>query len=224
MSIFPVFLVNRLWGFNWQVAFFKYFYPTFDVGFLLLALFTYSLIFHKFHKSELRLMHSGTPTTSSRRSTMDRTSLHRETITDERPPRTEKRLPKTEAGVPTKKLDNDDENEVGRVETVGKVSRFQLFRASKFHTSVLLVLTFVVFLIVPDLTFLFYGILGERESEDLFHACCLSFTFANMTDVLIYLLLHPRVRKELKDMVKSRRKVNASYDLTESSRRLRDER
>ena len=70
----------------------------------------------------------------------------------------------------------------------------------KFYPSFLLVATFVIFLIVPDLTYLFYGIIAQNKSDTLFDACSLSFAFANFTDVIIYLYWQPRVKKQVQNI------------------------
>ena len=81
----------------------------------------------------------------------------------------------------------------------GRTPRANTSRLWKFYgTTIFLVLTFIVFLIIPDLTYLFYGILAQKKSDALFYACSLSYAFANFTDVIIYLYMQPRVRKEVR--------------------------
>lgn len=67
-----------------------------------------------------------------------------------------------------------------------------------YRTTILLVLTFLIFIIVPDMTYLFYVVIAQKKSDGLFYACSLSYAFANFTDVIIYLYMQPRVRKEIK--------------------------
>ena len=70
----------------------------------------------------------------------------------------------------------------------------------KFYPSFLLVATFIIFLIVPDLTYLFYGIIARNTSQALFYACSLSYAVANLTDVIIYLYWQPRVKKQVQNI------------------------
>ena len=104
----------------------------------------------------------------------------------------------TEVGV---SLDNQSDSTIRSPEgTSHAVSTLQIFRASNFYISIVLVSTYIIFLIVPDLVYLLYGVKGDNISETLENACWLAWTVGNLIDFFTYLLMPPRVRKELKVM------------------------
>ena len=151
-------LSHQFLQFDWEDAYFKYFYSIVDFLFIILALITYQYIF-----AELKLSHK------------------RVTI-DTRP-------------TDTKDHDHLQVDEIRRL--TNSATNLPRLTLSRFYPSILLVLTFVIFLIVPDLTYLFYGIVAQKKSDALFFACSLSYAVANFTDVIIYLYMQPRVRKEV---------------------------
>ena len=79
-----------------------------------------------------------------------------------------------------------------------KLTAARIFKGSKFYISILLVSTYILFLMIPDLVFLFQGILKNNETETLENACWLVWAFGNFIDFIIYLLMPPRVKNELK--------------------------
>ena len=81
------------------------------------------------------------------------------------------------------------------------VSSFTLFRKSKFYIPALLVGTFIVFMVVPDLVMLFYGVLGNNMSDTLFDVCMLSYAVSNIADGSIYIFMQPAVISLLKTVV-----------------------
>ena len=145
--------------FDWEDAYFKYFYSIVDVSFIILAVITYQYIFRRLQISNKRLTGGYRPPAS-------------------------------------KDLDQLQLDETRRMTNSSPTN--QRTNLSRFYPTILLVLTFIVFLIVPDLTYLFYGIVAQKKSDALFYACSLSYAFANFTDVIIYLYMQPRVRKEVK--------------------------
>ena len=81
-----------------------------------------------------------------------------------------------------------------------KVTAFQIFRASKFIISVLLVLTYFLFLIIPDWIYLYWVVIRKSTSHIIEDVCQFLWTFGNLTDFFIYLLGPPKVRKAVKKM------------------------
>lgn len=80
-------------------------------------------------------------------------------------------------------------------------SAFYVFRKSRFYVSVLVIFTFLLFIVVPDLVYLFLGIIQGNESEALLATCWISYAIGNLSDWYIYIMLQPRVRKLLKKKV-----------------------
>ena len=75
-------------------------------------------------------------------------------------------------------------------------STMQIFRKSRFYISLLLIVTFLVFMVAPDLTYLFYGIIYKSESEILMTSCWISYAIANLADAYIYIFVQPNVRRK----------------------------
>lgn len=58
----------------------------------------------------------------------------------------------------------------------------------------LIILTFLVFVILPDLVHFFYGILAHNPSVILNIACHISYSLANLLEGVVYIFLLPDVR------------------------------
>lgn len=76
-------------------------------------------------------------------------------------------------------------------------SVYQVFRRSRFYIPVWLISTFIVFMLVPDMTYLFVGIILNQPSDALFFGCWISYALANLIDAWIYIYIQPAVRKLL---------------------------
>lgn len=72
--------------------------------------------------------------------------------------------------------------------TYREESSIQLFEKSRFIVAVYLIGTFMVFTIIPDLTYLFVGINNNNETDLLLAACNILFALSNMADALIYII------------------------------------
>ena len=170
--------------FDWKNAYFKFFYPTFDFCFVILAISTYGYIFTK-HKHSQR-----------RWSTVRRLGTITTLIHD---------------------IHHPQSSTLERQRSV--LTSWKIFRSSKFYSSVLLVLTFVIFLIIPDLLYLFYGMKSDKN-DLLLNICWLSYAFSNFTDVIIYLCMQPRVKREFVELLGIRRQMNrrSTSDTTSSLR------
>ena len=91
-----------------------------------------------------------------------------------------------------------------RVETPSSAAAmysFALLKQTKFYIPMLLVGTFIVFMVVPDMVMLFYGILGETISETLTVSCSISYTISSIADGVIYIFLQPAVMSLLKTSI-----------------------
>jgi len=73
----------------------------------------------------------------------------------------------------------------------------QTFRRSKFFIPVLLILTFLVFIVSADLTFLFVAVIGGKDSSILRAVLAISYCLSNLTDAWIYILLESEVKSLL---------------------------
>ena len=76
-------------------------------------------------------------------------------------------------------------------------SAWQLFRRSRFYIPVLLIVTFLVFFVVPDLTYLFIGIIQNKRSKLLLTICWICYAISNIIDAYIYIFVQKSVRKAL---------------------------
>ena len=77
----------------------------------------------------------------------------------------------------------------------GRMGVFQLIRSSRFFAIFLLIVTFVFFIVVPDLVYLFVSVLNKNSSHALDIACWISYAIGNLADCYIYIFMQPSVRK-----------------------------
>lgn len=73
-------------------------------------------------------------------------------------------------------------------------SSFQVFRKSRFFVPVLLILTFLLFMVIPDMIILFIGVVMNQMSDILLTSCWISYAVSNMTDACIYIFMQDTVR------------------------------
>lgn len=78
----------------------------------------------------------------------------------------------------------------------------QVFRKSRFYLPFSLILTFLVFIVIPDMVYLFIGIINGNETDLLLAVCWISYAISNMVDAWIYIFMQPKVRKLLMKMVR----------------------
>ena len=76
-------------------------------------------------------------------------------------------------------------------------SIFTIFRKSRFFIPVLLIASFIVFTVTPDLIFTYYQLCHNEISYTLDVACYNLFAISDLIDGIIYILLHKRVRRLL---------------------------
>jgi len=72
-----------------------------------------------------------------------------------------------------------------------------VFRKSRFHIPLLIILSFMIFMIVPDLTYLFVAVLNERKAPLVLAICWISYCISNLIDAWIYIFMQRRVRRHL---------------------------
>jgi hypothetical protein len=91
----------------------------------------------------------------------------------------------------------------GRQQNGGKPeSAFQVFRMSRFFVSILLITSFIIFMLIPDLVYLFYGVLGNNESSTLLACCWISYAISNLMDGWVYIFMQSTVKSLLRKKVK----------------------
>ena len=77
-------------------------------------------------------------------------------------------------------------------------SAFKIFQRSRFFTMFLLITTFIIFVIIPDLIYLSIGIIADNNSDVLLSSCFVSYSISNIVDGWIYIFTKPNVRHLLK--------------------------
>merc|ERR1712159_301798 len=56
----------------------------------------------------------------------------------------------------------------------------------QYTVPILLIFTFILFMAIPDLIFLFVVVINENPSETLRNICLMSYGISNLVDVIIY--------------------------------------
>ena len=102
-----------------------------------------------------------------------------------------------------------------KIGTVGPIPRviqghvqpnvFRLIRKSRFLTIFLLIITFILFIVVPDSVYLCQFLNGQ-ESEALNMGCWISYAIGNLADCYIYIFMQPALRKQFVDKMLSCRR------------------
>ena len=166
-------ITYSLFNFEWMPFFFKYFYPTIEFVFILLALSVYSFIFFKYQKSQKSVSF---PLREPSERTMQVGTL--------------------------RKIFNSKKYSIKN----NKVSNFTKFKKSVFYIPILLITTFLMFITIPDLTYLFVAIINNNPSQILSTACWISYGVSNLLDAWIYIYLQHNVRNFMKKIFKIRRR------------------
>ena len=76
-------------------------------------------------------------------------------------------------------------------------SSFRIFQKSRFFVPVLLILTFIIFMLIPDLIYLFVGVIKKNKSDILLASCWISYAVSNAVDACIYIFMQDPVKKLL---------------------------
>ena len=82
-------------------------------------------------------------------------------------------------------------------------SSFKLFRKSRFVVFMLLVTTFVVFMILPDVTYVVMAKIYDIHSDVLVTSCMICYASSNLSDAFIYIFADVRVRKKWIEKMRS---------------------
>ena len=89
---------------------------------------------------------------------------------------------------------------------------------SKFYIQTLLIVTFIIFIVLPDIIIFFYVMILKRESPILFAAVSISYTLSVMVDATIYIFLQKPVRKILVGKIcRSMESVESHIDNTSAA-------
>ena len=75
-----------------------------------------------------------------------------------------------------------------------------------FYIPILLITTFLAFIVVPDLIYLSVAIIQQKPSDTLDAACWISYAVSNLVDAYIYIYLQHDVRIAVKKTFKGRDK------------------
>jgi hypothetical protein len=92
-----------------------------------------------------------------------------------------------------------------RSNVIGRRTCWYIFRHSRFFVSVWMILTFVLFMVVPDFIHLFYGMIHNNDSSALRDITMIVYQVAYLSDVLIYIFMHHPVRLLLWKKMRIRR-------------------
>ena len=166
-------ITYSLLNFEWMPFFFKYFYPTIEFVFILLALSVYSFIFYKYQKTQKSV--------SFRLREPSERTMQVGTL---------------------RKIFNSKKYSIKKY----NVSNFAKFKKSVFYIPILLITTFLMFMTIPDLTYLFVAIIYNNPSQILSTACWISYGVSNLLDAWIYIYLQHNVRNFIKKILNIRRR------------------
>merc|ERR1712179_677338 len=81
-------------------------------------------------------------------------------------------------------------------------SVWKVFRGSKFYVSVLLISTFLLFTVIPDLTLMFHTILGIGIPVSLYAVCYTLYALSFLADAVIYIVMQRTVRRRFWRLLK----------------------
>jgi len=73
-------------------------------------------------------------------------------------------------------------------------SMYTTFRNSNFHLCALLVVSFIVFMVAPNLAYLFHGWAGQQRSHASKDAIKVSYQLSFLVDFAIYVIMQPEIR------------------------------
>ena len=149
-------LLYKLKATDYYHVLFTYFFPTLNSVFLIIAVFAYSYIFHKYKQTRPLPTHK-----IRRRGVTDKPSLNQVAI----------------------------------------------YRNSRFHIPVLIVISFVVLKVLPDLTAEIF-IFGDVNDVDMMlNICFVSYAFAGIASAYIYVFVQKPIRALLCKKVRATRSL-----------------
>lgn len=177
-------LSYHYYKFQWEPVFFKYFFPTIEFLFILLAIPIYVLIFRRYTKKRKTL---------SKRRDEDNNSREHDLAT---------RTESNGSHLINFRFFSLGSHAAQHASQNGSAD----FKRSVFYIPFLLITTFLVFMVIPDLCYLFIAIIYENPSETLSTLCWISYAVSNLIDAWIYIFLQHHVLNFLKKGF-SRRKL-----------------
>lgn len=181
---------------HWESFFFKYIYPTIEILFILIALLTYSFIFHSYRKK--------------RRLADQHPSTKRSSV---RPRR---------VSVITGSYNTHHRKNNSFIKRKGKEKDLQEnINNSVFYIPVLLITSFLLFMIIPDMVYLFVGIINKNTSDILSICCWLSYGTSNFLDAWIYIYFQHDVRNFITSTFMPRKRKVATVATVHSNSAVR---
>ena len=105
---------------------------------------------------------------------------------------------------------------ISTVSTAQSSSLANLFKNSKFFIPLLLIITFVMFVAVPDLLYFFIIEINKKKSPVLLVAARLCYSLSDLVDAFIYLYLQPSVRRLLWKKLQMFRRARVMVVVSES--------
>ena len=199
-------LCQKYADFEWENYFFTYFFPIIEFFFIGLALATYLFIFKKFRIARI------VPVTNV-------VALHRTYSRKEwkpEPPQTTA----PEGGRGGRRGGGGEAMEAEPTSNSPVVpfnkrlrqrrSSIQTFRKSKFFIPVLLILTFLIFIVGADMIMLFAVVMGGNSSKWLAVTLQISYSISNLLDAWIYIILEPELKTLLVRKLKVAWKSNTN--------------
>ena len=82
---------------------------------------------------------------------------------------------------------------------------FVVFYKSRFYLPVLLILTFLLFITIPHLTYVFAISIPNKKSGKLLSACVISYSLSNIIDGCLYIFLQPNIANQLRKTFRVRK-------------------
>ena len=189
--VLVVALLHTYTAYDWKVHMFTYCFPALNFLFLVIASFSYGFIFYKYkqtHDSPLMKV-----TTHKSKIGANSNDENNNTTTTEAELIRENKL----------YLERNKRNNKSNIKARSTIlvtrrqSSFEVFRKSKFMMIFLLIVTFIIFIVIPDLTLLFVEIVNGQESRDIMVVCWIMYAVGNLFDCYIYIFMQSSVKKLL---------------------------
>ena len=114
------------------------------------------------------------------------------------------------------KSSQSNTSRIATVSTAQSSSSANLFKNSKFFIPLLLTITFVMFVAVPDLLYFFIIEINKKKSPVLLVAVRLCYSLSDLVDAFIYLYLQPSVRRLLWKKLQMFRRARVMVVVSES--------
>ena len=173
-------LCQKYFKLEWENYFFTYFFPIIEFFFIGIALATYLFIFKKFN--------------TTRFPTFNLPVLRKTRIAPAMP---SDDLAESSNGVAV----SPPPEQFRKLRQ--RRSSIQVFRKSKFFIPVLLILTFLIFIVGADMIMLFVVVMGKNNAKWLSVTLQISYSISNLLDAWIYIFLEPELKSLLLRKIKA---------------------